>query len=363
MIKFAQGDLLNSDAEALVNTVNCVGIMGRGIALQFKKMYPDNFRAYATACAVGDLVPGKMFVFETGEMTNPKYIINFPTKRHWKGNSKIEDIELGLKALRGVIKRLGIKSIALPPLGSGLGGLPWQTVRNRIVESLETMQDIDVVVYEPHADSDRMAHHKRKSAPLLTPYRAALVKIMDRYVRGLMEPYITLLEIHKLVYFLQTSGLRMRLNFVKGHYGPYAVNLRHVLADMEGYHTAGYGDGGDQPFKKISIVPTAIGEARDVLAHDAETHLRFDRIAELIDGFETPVGLELLATTHWAATKGGHSSVPAIKAFYEAWNERKSTFSERQIQIALDRLHQGQWLEGTSVVQPRELGNDSAARI
>ncbi|QIL01617.1 macro domain-containing protein [Sphingomonas sinipercae] len=344
MIRFARGDLLNSDAEALVNTVNCVGIMGRGIALQFKKMYPANFSSYAAACAAGEVVPGKMYVHHTGEMTNPKYIINFPTKRHWKGNSKLEDIESGLFALREELQRLKVKSVAIPPLGSGLGGLPWPAVKARIIDALESIEDVDILVFEPHADSDRMARHKRKSAPQLTPYRAALVSIMDRYVRGLMEPYVTLLEVHKLVYFLQTSGLPMRLRFVKGHYGPYADNLRHVLSDMEGYYTAGYGDGGDQPFKKISLVPTAVEEAAAVLSSDVDTERRLEGIDRLIEGFETPVGLELLATTHWAATEIGSTAVPEIKNFCAAWNVRKSSFTERQIGIAIARLIEEGWL-------------------
>jgi O-acetyl-ADP-ribose deacetylase (regulator of RNase III) len=345
MIRFTQGDLLNSDAEAIVNTVNGVGIMGRGIALQFKQMFPDNFKAYAAACAAGEVVPGKMFVFETGEITNPKYIINFPTKKHWKGNSKLEDIEAGLAALRQEVVRLGIRSIAIPPLGTGLGGLPWPAVRSRMVDELESLEDIEILIYEPRVDSDRMARHRRKEAPRLTPYRAALVQLMDRYVRGLMEPYVTLLEIHKLVYFLQSSGLNMRLKFVKGHYGPYAENLRHVMSDMEGYYTAGYGDGGDQPFKKISLVPTAIDLSRDLLRDEQATAEKFERIAELISGFETPLGLELLATTHWAAKEGGKRTVGDIRSYYCAWNARKSEFSEHQISIALDRLQQAGWLD------------------
>ena len=344
MIKFTQGDLLNSDAEAIVNTVNCVGIMGRGIALQFKQMYPANFKAYAADCTAGEVVPGKMFVFETGEMTNPKYIINFPTKKHWRGNSKLEDIESGLAALREEILRRGIKSVAIPPLGSGLGGLPWPAVKSRMLDALESLQDVELIIYEPRVDSDRMARHHRKEPPKLTSYRAALVQLMDRYVRGLMEPYVTLLEVHKLVYFLQNSGLNMRLKFVKGHYGPYAENLRHVMSDMEGYYTAGYGDGGDQPFKRISLVPTAIEQAQELLRHDNTTATTFDRISELISGFETPLGLELLATTHWAVTQGGTRSVGDIRNYYCAWNARKSEFSEHQIAIALDRLDRTGWL-------------------
>jgi len=286
-----------------------------------------------------------MFVFETGEMTNPKYVINFPTKKHWRGNSKIEDIEAGLKALRHEVESRSIKSVALPPLGTGLGGLPWPAVRARILDALEPLVDVDVVVFEPRLDSDRMARHQRKEVPKLTPYRAALLQLMDRYVRGLMEPYITLLEIHKLVYFLQGSGLNMRLKFVKGHYGPYAENLRHVMNDMEGYYTAGYGDGGDQPFKKISLVPTAAEQAHELLEHEKPVAEIFDRISKLIRGFETPLGLELLATTHWAVTQGGRKSVADVRDYYTAWNARKSEFSPAQIAIALDRLKDAGWVD------------------
>ena len=151
MIEFTTGDILSSDAEALVNTVNCVGIMGRGIALQFKNNFPENFKAYEAACARDEVKPGKMFVFETRMLTGPKYIVNFPTKRHWKGKSRIEDIDSGLKALAEEIRNRGILSIAVPPLGSGLGGLNWGDVRPRIVEALRGINDLRVIVYEPNS--------------------------------------------------------------------------------------------------------------------------------------------------------------------------------------------------------------------
>ena len=132
MIRFKTGNILAEDAEALVNTVNCVGVMGRGIALQFKNAFPDNFKAYVAACRSGAVRPGRMFVFETGTLTNPRYIINFPTKRHWRGNSRLEDIKAGLTDLTRQIRERGIRSIAIPPLGSGLGGLEWDVVRKDI---------------------------------------------------------------------------------------------------------------------------------------------------------------------------------------------------------------------------------------
>ncbi len=149
MIRFKTGDILAEDAEALVNTVNCVGVMGRGIATQFKKVFPENFRAYAEACKHGKVHPGRMFVFETGGLTHPRFIVNFPTKRHWRAHSRIENIEAGLADLARVVRERGIRSIAVPPLGSGLGGLNWHEVRPRIEAALRGFSDLDTVIFEP----------------------------------------------------------------------------------------------------------------------------------------------------------------------------------------------------------------------
>src|SRR5215467_11645267 len=154
-MQYRTGDILAADTEALVNTVNCVGVMGRGIALQFKNAFPENFRAYAAACQAKEVQPGRMFVFETGQLTNPKFIINFPTKRHWRGKSRMEDIEAGLAALREEISKRRIRSIALPPLGSGLGGLNWGEVRSRIESALSELEDVHVIVFEPHGATNK----------------------------------------------------------------------------------------------------------------------------------------------------------------------------------------------------------------
>ena len=149
MIRFETGDILAEDAEALINTVNCVGVMGRGLALQFKKAFPENFHAYAVACRRGEVRPGHLFVFETGRPANPRYIINFPTKRHWRDKSRPEDIEAGLADLTRRIRERGIRSIAIPPLGAGLGGLDWRAVRQRIEAAFQSLDDVDVVIFEP----------------------------------------------------------------------------------------------------------------------------------------------------------------------------------------------------------------------
>lgn len=169
MIEYKSSDLLKEDAEALVNTVNCVGVMGRGIALQFKKAFPENFKTYALACKNKEVQPGRMFVFKTGQLTNPRFIVNFPTKRHWRGKSRMEDIEAGLIALVVVISQYDIRSIAIPPLGSGLGGLNWSEVRPRIVAALQPLTDVHVIIYEPKGApvSEKMVHNRDSKGRML----------------------------------------------------------------------------------------------------------------------------------------------------------------------------------------------------
>jgi O-acetyl-ADP-ribose deacetylase (regulator of RNase III) len=340
MIEFRTGDILRTDAEALVNTVNCVGIMGRGVALQFKNDFPENFKAYKAACDHGELQPGKMFVFETGTLTNPKFIINFPTKRHWRGKSRLEDIDSGLDALVEEIRNRGIRSIAIPPLGSGLGGLNWADVRPRIEAALRGINNLNAIVFEPNAAP---VETKSREVPSMTPGRAALVVLMHRYLGGLMDPFVTLLEVHKLMYFMQEGGEPLRLKFAKAPYGPYAENLRHVLHAVEGHLVSGYADGGDAPDKQIELVPGAVKDAEAFLKDRPETVGRFDRVGKLVEGFETPFGLELLATVHWVATRESAISTDVAAKVY-TWNDRKRRFSAGQIGIAFDTLHEKGWL-------------------
>jgi O-acetyl-ADP-ribose deacetylase (regulator of RNase III) len=341
MIEFKTGDILRADVEALVNTVNCVGIMGRGIALQFKNDFPENFKAYEAACEREEVQPGKMFVFETRTLTNPKFIINFPTKRHWRGKSRMEDIDSGLKALVEEIRTRGIRSIAIPPLGSGLGGLNWADVRPRIVEALRGLNDLRIIVFEPNSAP---AATKSREVPNMTAGRAALVVLMHRYLGGLMDPFVTLIEIQKLMYFMQEAGEPLRLNYIKHHYGPYADNLRHVLTRIEGHLVSGYHDGGDAPEKQLELVPGAVKDAETFLRDDGDTKSRFDRVGKLVEGFETPFGLELLATVHWVARRENATSAEEAVTKVYAWNDRKKSFSPRQIGIAFETLRAKGWL-------------------
>jgi len=345
MIEYKTGDILAEDAEALVNTVNCVGIMGRGIALQFKKAWPENFKAYAAACRRREVQPGLMFVFETGHLTPPRYIINFPTKRHWRGSSRIEDIQAGLEALVEEVSKLGIRSIAVPPLGAGLGGLDWEDVRARIERALGELPDVKVIVFEPHGTPATGKGSKTREVPAMTPGRAALVGLMDRYLAGLLDPFVSLLEVHKLMYFMQEAGEPLRLRLAKGSYGPYAENLRHLLNKIDGYFISGYGAGGDAPDKILELVPGAVEDARGALAERPETQGRFERVAKLVQGFESTFGLELLASVHWVMKYEEARSKEDVIACTYNWGKRKQQFSEQQILLAGRVLSDQGWLE------------------
>ena len=348
MTEIAKGNLLEADVEALVNTVNCVGFMGKGIALQFKQAFPENFKAYEAACRAGQVVPGRMFIFDNRGLINPRYIVNFPTKRHWRGKSRIADIQSGLKALVEDVRRLGVSSIAVPPLGCGLGGLDWRKVRPMIEGAFAALPEVRVLLFEPAGTPQAKQMPVRTSRPHMTPARALFIKLMDAY--GALEYSRTLLELQKLAYFLQEAGEPLKLNYEAGHYGPYAANLNKVLEVMEGHFIRGYGDR-QKPDAEIELLPGAVEEASNFLAGRSESLARLERVARLIEGFETPYGMELLATVHWVARRGGpKSDAPASDAAaaigqIHTWNPRKQqVFKPEHIHIAWNQLRDQAWL-------------------
>ena len=344
MIKYTSGDILTERTEALVNTVNCVGVMGRGIALQFKKIFPENFKAYAAACKREEVKPGQMFTFKTGEYTNPHYIINFPTKRHWRGESRIEDIESGLQALAEEIKKHKIQSIAIPPLGSGLGGLDWEQVLACIETALRDLEEVQIIVYKPKGAPEANKMTRNRKVPTMTPGRAALVRLMHGYLAGLLDPFVTLLEVHKLMYFTQIAGEPLRLKYEKALYGPYANNLGHVLHAIEGHLVSGYADGGDSPGKELKLVPGALDDAQKFLNDTPETLQRLEKVFRLIEGFESPFGMELLSTVHWVLNEESPRNIDEVISMTHKWGERKKQFSPRQIKLAYDVLAQKDWV-------------------
>jgi O-acetyl-ADP-ribose deacetylase (regulator of RNase III) len=345
MIEYTEGNLLNANTEALVNTVNTVGVMGKGIALQFKRAFPDNFRQYEQACRKNELQIGQVFTVFTGDLLNssPRYIINFPTKRHWKGKSRIEDIQHGLQSLIEEIIRLDIQSIAVPPLGCGNGGLEWSQVKPLIEEAFAKTPNIRVLIFEPQGAPEAKSMPVTTRKPKMSRSRALLIQLLDRYLVPGYEA--SALEIQKLAYFLQEAGEELNLGFVKYEYGPYADKLRHVLNDVEGHYIQGYGDGNTQA--EITLLPNAVETAHEFLKDPEAAKLLRD-VSDLIEGFETPYSLELLATIHWIATKEDEKAkvdVDAAITGLQNWNERKSkVFRPEHIRIAWQHLRDKGWL-------------------
>jgi len=344
MIHKAEGDLLSADVEAVVNTVNTVRVMGKGIALQFKQAFPDNYSTYEAACKRGEVQLGKMFVFHRNTLGNPRVIVNFPTKKHWRGKSKLKDIESGLRALLQFVQSEKIRSIAVPPLGCGNGGLDWNDVRPRIEQAFAQVPEVAVQLFYPEgapkADEMKVATKR----PAMTPGRAVILALLSRY--ALPGYRLTLLEIQKLAYFLQEAGQPLSLDFQKQKYGPYAETMHHVLQRMEGHFVRGYGDRSRDA--SLHLFPDAVREAEQFLTNDCETLERLARVSDLIEGYETPYGLELLSTVHWIAMH----EIPEAKtnpefavAGVHAWNDHKQkTFTPERITSAWDRLHEERWL-------------------
>lgn len=334
MLRFVRGDLLKAPVEALVNTVNTVGVMGKGVALQFKRAFPDNYQAYVQACKRGEVQIGRIFVHDRGPLAQPRYIFNFPTKKHWRHPARMEYVEEGLKDLVRQIRELRVRSIALPPLGAGNGKLPWPEVKRRIQEALAPLEDVEILVYEPPGEPQAHPITPQRTKPRLTPARAALLKLFGLY--GALGKSLGRLEAQKLAYFLQEAGLDLRLAFVRQRFGPYAEPLNHVLVRLEGHYIRGFGDrtGASQ----IRLEPQALNEAILYLADHPEADEAATRAAEWLKKFETPYWLELLATVHWAVRHEGARDWATLQKVLRTWSPHKATFPRTHIQVALDAL-------------------------
>ena len=337
MITYKKGNLLEADAEVLVNTVNTVGVMGKGIALQFKQAFPDNYKAYMKAYRKEELKLGKILVVSTGQFINPKYIFNFPTKRHWRCNARLEDIELGLKDLVGLVQELQIQSIAIPPLGCGFGGLNWSEVKPLIESAVNQISNANIIVFEPGFTPKPDEIKIETKRPQLNSHRAGLIVLIDRYrIAGYK---LTLLEIQKLAYFFQIFGEPLMLNFSKNKFGPYAEELNFVLQRLEGHYIRGYGDRSQSA--AITLLPGAIEEAEQLLQKHPETIKRVSQVCEMIHGFETPYGMELLATMFWLIKEdnslAGDKKL-AVEEF-QNWNKRKrDKFTPDHIEVAWAKI-------------------------
>lgn len=352
MITFTQGNLLEARTEVLVNTVNTVGVMGKGIALMFKERFDENFRRYATACKAKEVQTGKMFVTPVHELEGPRWIVNFPTKQHWRAPSRMEWVVEGLQDLRRFLIEQQIRSIAIPPLGAGNGGLEWAEVREQIELALGDL-DTDILVFEPTKQYQNVA--KRAGVEKLTPARALIAELVRRYWVLGME--CSLLEIQKLAWFLERAIERynpgenpLNLQFAAHKYGPYANRLDHLLNNLDGSYLHSEKRISDaNPLDVIWFDDERKAFVQTYLKSEAKDYAQaLEFTAALIDGFESPFGMELLATVDWLLTREGVApNVPALREGLRHWRggpdaaiRKDRLFDDRALGIALERLTQ-----------------------
>lgn len=353
MIKYTTGNLLDAHADALVNTVNEIGVMGKGVALQFKEAFPDAARDYVDAAKRGEVHVGLMFVSTTRALQGTKWIIHFPTKRHWRHASKIEWVREGLGDLRRVIVDLGIQSVALPPLGCGNGGLDWQDVRPLIEQKLGDLEGVSVLVFEP---SVRYATApKERGVEQLTPARALIAEMVRRY--SVLGMGCTNLEVQKLAWFLERAfralGTKdaLRLKFAANKYGPYSDQLRHLLDAMDGTYLHSERRMSEaSPLEPIHFADERRDQVKEYLGREASEYAcALEATTRYIDGFESPLGMELLATVDWlVVSEHCELSLSAVRDALNSWpsgadagRRKQQLFDDRMIELALERVREG----------------------
>ena len=339
MIKYRTGNLFDAEAEAIVNTVNTVGVMGKGIALQFKKLFPENFKKYKKACDAGEVRIGHMFVTEEQTMWSGKrIIINFPTKSNWKHPSEYSFIESGLVDLVSVVKERRIKSVAVPPLGVGNGGLDWNKVKSLIEKYLCNL-DCEVLVYQPNANIQETLKKERVK---LTPARAMLLAVLYDLVKH--GEFVSEFAAEKVAYFLQRFGAADKFNliFKPYFYGPYSGTVKHVLYYLNGSYITGYSAKDKKPFEEIGLVPDAEQDVNRFLnePENAEYLEITRRAIDFLRGFYSPYGLELLSSIDFIIHDKNVNSTESIQAELESWSNRKKTMftNPKFIQIATGNI-------------------------
>lgn len=339
MMKFTKGNLLETDARAIVNTVNTVGIMGKGIALQFKERFPMNFKIYADLCKKGQVQIGKMLVVKENSLHGEKIIINFPTKKEWYRKSQYSYVEEGLKDLVKVIEEYEIKSIAIPPLGCGNGGLQWEKVRILLEKYLNNL-DVDITVYEPNdAVKEILQNEAVRKEYGLTDARAMLLYALFQYER--LGEVATVFAANKLAYFLQKSGEPLRLQFVPYVYGPYAQAIEKVLYALNGKYLKGMEQMSVKPFEPLKLNYNRFPEVSSYVEKNLnqEQQGRLKNLFKVIEGFESSLSLEILASTHYLKSSDPELTEDQLFAKIQDWNQRKRNIIKKEyINIALNHL-------------------------
>ena len=339
MIEFVKGNLLEAETEALVNTVNTVGVMGKGIALQFKNRFPHNYKVYTEACKNQTFTIGQVLVVQEGDLMQRKFIVNFPTKAHWKGASKIEYISSGLIALKNSILKHNIQSIAIPPYVCGIGGLDWAQVKTRMVNELSDL-NVRILIYEPNDQIKQILQKEEmnKSATL-TPARAMLLYLLFSYEQ-MGEPS-SLFVANKLAFFLQSRGEKLRLKFEAHHYGPYSVQLNHVLQYLNGVYLKGLEQNVAEAFEPLTLNYDKYDEV-EAFVDTQLSHMQKERLKDvlkIIHRFESSLSIELLSSVSYIMQEEGTTDYELVKNRIASWNARKSNlFKDHHIKIAYDHL-------------------------
>ncbi len=337
-MKFIKGNLLEAKTQALVNTVNTVGVMGKGIALQFKEAFPNNFKIYLAACKNHEVRIGKMHVVRELTLTGERIIINFPTKTEWYKKSKYEYIDSGLEDLVQVIKDYNILSIAIPPLGCGHGGLKWEKVRPMMEKYLGTLTNVDIEVFEPNEEvKDILKRQESNKNIKLTPSRAMLLYSMF-YYESLGEN-VSLFVANKLAYFIQRLGETTfnKLKFEASHYGPYSVQVEHMLHNLNGKYLKGLEQLNAKAFDPLELQYETIGEVSEYVKKGLKPDQiqRIKNLISLIDGFQSALSLEILATVDFIKKSNVNISSSEIISIAHNWSSRKrELFQEKYIEKA-----------------------------
>lgn len=336
MIKYITGNILESNAQALVNTVNTVGVMGKGIALQFKKAYPNNYKAYIEACKREEIVIGKLFVTrDTNLNSGEKIIINFPTKKDWRKPSEYSYIEEGLRDLINVIKEYHIISIAIPPLGSGNGGLEWEKVK-KLIEKRISHLDIDIFVYEPTA---QIKEYLKKERIKLTDARALLLYVLYDLVKN--GEYVSEFSSEKVCYFLQRFGAKkyFKLDFEPNFYGPYSGKVRFILNVLNGSYIMGYSDMNKKPFEPLILIADGYETVKNYIESRSELLDIAKKTIEFLNGFYSDFALELLSSIDYLSKKHNTIDKQTVTQKLEEWNDRKRTMFSNPKYIDISTKH------------------------
>jgi len=337
MIKYIKGNILESNAEAIVNTVNTVGVMGKGIALQFKKAFPNNYKKYKEVCdsgafSIGDLIVTKDTNLSIGE----KLIINFPTKTDWRKTSEYSFIEKGIDKLIEVIGQYNIKSIAIPPLGAGNGGLNWEKVKDILELKLQYM-DIDIIIYEP---TDFIKEKLKKERVKLTPARALLLYVLYDLIK--QGEYVSEFSSEKVCYFLQKFGAKkyFKLDFKQNFYGPYSGKVRFLLNVLNGSYLMGYSDMNKKPFEPLTLIADGYEEVKSYIENKPELFEIANKTIEFLRGFYSDFALEMLSSVDFVANKNKSFEKELIKSELENWSYRKSNMFQnpKYLDVSIKQL-------------------------